>query len=384
MAKTNFIISSVGKNIINSLSSGILILDVNGKILLANNKAPDIYHFDGNQDFIMDDYHLLLPTQIIQEIEKAYPKIISGETYRINEIKINLSEDDYYYLGATLYPLYNEWGKVIGIIINGRDITRFIIENEEKKQLKVLNQRLSDILEKFKFQNKQLNLANSRNETIINTIIQTIASPINMMESGLSSLEKKYQIDQESFEYSILKESYQQLVKLKNQIVSLNYSESNEVTFTNFCMKDIVNKTLSEFQEKIKKKNINTIVNLKNTEINVSANQHEIETVLKYVIDNAICYNHPDGKITITDEKWEGYYFLTIEDNGIGIPADDMPNIFTPFYRGSNTGDYPSGNGLNLTIAKTIIEKNHGAIRLESNPGAGTKLTFYLKASPSE
>jgi len=68
---------------------------------------------------------------------------------------------------------------------------------------------------------------------------------------------------------------------------------------------------------------------------------------------------------------------LRFEDRGIGIPAADIPYIFTPFYRGENK-NFADGNGIGLSLTKRIIELHQGAISLES--GAG--LTAFLLRLP--
>ena len=84
------------------------------------------------------------------------------------------------------------------------------------------------------------------------------------------------------------------------------------------------------------------------------------------LINNAVKYS--DGKkvsITIADRR------VVIRDQGIGIPPEDLPHVFEPFFRASNTGSV-SGHGVGLALAKAILEKHGARIKVQSRPGEGT------------
>ena len=68
---------------------------------------------------------------------------------------------------------------------------------------------------------------------------------------------------------------------------------------------------------------------------------------------------------------------LKISDNGPGIPLDDQPHIFEKFYRGSNLSQNIPGTGLGLSIVKSVVDKHHGRIWLDSSPD-GTTFTILL------
>ena len=69
---------------------------------------------------------------------------------------------------------------------------------------------------------------------------------------------------------------------------------------------------------------------------------------------------------------------FTIKDNGIGIPREDINNLFEPFFRAQNTTGI-KGTGLGLSIVKSYVELHKGKISLESEPGKGTKFFVRIK-----
>ena len=118
--------------------------------------------------------------------------------------------------------------------------------------------------------------------------------------------------------------------------------------------------------------------------LQIVGDERRLRWALGNIIDNAIKYTPPGGKISleIKDEE-DGYARLRVRDNGVGIAADELPNVFTRFYRGdpvSVTGRAlrVPGTGQGLTIARQIIETHDGRIYLRSSPGVGTAVYFTL------
>ena len=114
-----------------------------------------------------------------------------------------------------------------------------------------------------------------------------------------------------------------------------------------------------------------------------SVQVHGVRRVLDEMIynlcDNAIKYNRRGGTVAVTVGPVEGGVEVSVEDNGIGIPAEDQDRVFERFYRvdKSHSKDI-SGTGLGLSIVKHGTAFHDGQIHLESTPGKGTTVTLLL------
>jgi len=118
------------------------------------------------------------------------------------------------------------------------------------------------------------------------------------------------------------------------------------------------------------------------TEANVLGDQVSLDRVVVNVLANAIKFSRPGGVVTVRGTLDQGArrVRITCQDHGVGIPAQDLANLFTRFFRASNATDQSiPGTGLGLSIAKQIVEEHHGGeLRLTSVEEEGTTVVIDL------
>jgi signal transduction histidine kinase len=108
----------------------------------------------------------------------------------------------------------------------------------------------------------------------------------------------------------------------------------------------------------------------------VRCDRARMEIALSNLLDNALKYSPPGSQVKAGfDQTNEGSQFW-VEDQGDGIPAEDLPHIFERFYRGSNHRS--TGSGLGLAIVQSIAQAHQGSVRAENLPGKGARFTITL------
>ncbi len=107
-----------------------------------------------------------------------------------------------------------------------------------------------------------------------------------------------------------------------------------------------------------------------------------LERVLDNLIGNAIKYSPQGGPIDVRVARQDGFAVLQVHDEGVGIPAADLPAIFEPFTRGSNVEGRITGTGLGLTGTRKIVEHHGGTLEVESREGQGSTFTVRLPLEP--
>jgi two-component system phosphate regulon sensor histidine kinase PhoR len=127
-----------------------------------------------------------------------------------------------------------------------------------------------------------------------------------------------------------------------------------------------------------RQKSISLRENLTNQPLAVLADKADLQRAIGNLVDNAIHYTPAGGVIHVETHRDERHASVIIRDNGIGIPDDDLANIFERFYRAANgRATDPGGTGLGLAIVKKVIESHHGNIEVSSRVGEGT--TFVIR-----
>ena len=111
----------------------------------------------------------------------------------------------------------------------------------------------------------------------------------------------------------------------------------------------------------------------------IRADRNRLEQVLINLLDNAIKYSGPGGKVTVQAVAEGKMTRISVQDSGIGIPPKDLPRLFERFYRVDEARSRDQGGtGLGLSIVKHIVQAHGGSVRVESTPGEGSVFSFTL------
>jgi signal transduction histidine kinase len=109
----------------------------------------------------------------------------------------------------------------------------------------------------------------------------------------------------------------------------------------------------------------------------VPLDQNFIEHILSNLLSNAIKYSPNQNAIQLRSIFQDNQIIFEVADGGIGIPAEDIPDLFEPFHRASNSGNVP-GTGLGLTIVKRFVKLHGGTISVDSTINIGTTFTITI------
>ena len=127
-------------------------------------------------------------------------------------------------------------------------------------------------------------------------------------------------------------------------------------------------------------KGVDLRVNLPPTLLMASADGDRLAQVLINLIGNALQYTPAAGEVTVSVWREEQGALFVIADTGVGIAAEDLPHLFTRFYRVDKSRARASGgSGIGLTIARHLVDAHHGRIWAESDGvGEGSRFMFWL------
>jgi signal transduction histidine kinase len=119
--------------------------------------------------------------------------------------------------------------------------------------------------------------------------------------------------------------------------------------------------------------------------LSLPADRILLKRAVENLLENAHKYSLPGRSIDLraTQPSGQDAVTITVQDEGVGIDAADLPHVFTPFFRGDRSrARKTGGTGLGLTLAQRIVQAHGGTIRLESEPDRGTTVTISLPLDP--
>lgn len=201
-----------------------------------------------------------------------------------------------------------------------------------------------------------------------------LTSSIIMLDNIIDDLENDIEIKPEFIKK--VKKDISKISFLIQSILKLSMFESNTITFIRkeIPVKKIINSSIENIENLCDLKNIKIVVKDRSKNKIYCDYRWQVEA-LTNILKNAVDYSFNDSIIIVEVDKNNTYTLIKIKDFGKGMSEDETINIFKRFYKGKNSSS--DSNGIGLSLAKAIIEKDNGRVIVNSLKGEGT--TFSIK-----
>ena len=202
--------------------------------------------------------------------------------------------------------------------------------------------------------------------------MKVLADSINAMEDAPVELYKEFMEDitnEIERENKIITDLLS-LVKMDKSAADLNISSIN--------INEMLELILKRLRPIAEKQNIELVLE---TFRPVTAEIDEVKLTLAItnLVENAIKYNRENGWVHVTLNADYQYFYVKVEDSGIGIPEDSLEHIYERFYRVDKSHSREiGGTGLGLAITRSAVLMHHGAIKVYSREGEGTTFTVRI------
>lgn len=260
--------------------------------------------------------------------------------------------------------------------INKKNYSINIDENSED-ELSILKNELYKITIMLKEDAENSKKDKLKLKDSLSDISHQLKTPLTSINIMLDNILDNPEMDDKTKEKFIqnIKREITNISSLVGEILKLSKFDASVIKFEEqqVFIDDIVKSAISNVEMMAELKNINIEVNNQDNIKLVCDAKWQIEAITN-ILKNCIEHSKDDSTITIDIDSNKIYKQITIKDNGEGIDEKDLPHIFERFYKGKNSSK--DSVGIGLALAKTIIEKDNGSIKVDSKKGKQTIFTI--------
>ena len=260
--------------------------------------------------------------------------------------------------------------------INKKNYSINIDENSED-ELSILKNELYKITIMLKEDAENSKKDKLKLKDSLSDISHQLKTPLTSINIMLDNILDNPEMDDKTKEKFIqnIKREITNISSLVGEILKLSKFDASVIKFEKeqVFINDLVEGAISNVEMMAELKNINIeVTNQDNIKLVCDA-KWQIEAITN-ILKNCIEHSKDDSTITIDIDSNKIYKQITIKDNGEGIDEKDLPHIFERFYKGKNASK--DSVGIGLALAKTIIEKDNGSIKVDSKKGKQTIFTI--------
>lgn len=250
--------------------------------------------------------------------------------------------------------------------------TRIII-SRKKKELEKTNEKVISQRNEIEKHAEEIRLSNEARLSFFMGLSHEFKTPLTLILGAVESLgsELKSKGISVNNELHLMYNNSRRLLRLINQL--LDYRKAEDKKFTLRASKtnlfEFSKSIIYDFDREAKKRNIDFTLVTDNEELEVYLDRNLMDKVYFNLLSNAFKFTPTNGKISISikEERSENIVKICFKDSGIGIPENELKEVFNAFYQGSN--NYRNSSGIGLNLSKTFIELHHGSIEINSKNG---------------
>ena len=326
------------QSIIDSLQASIIVITSLGDILLVNKTAINEFKLDSSIKNIFNS-----------ETFKNFRNVINEAILENKQIDTKIFKEEKVYRVKINNIYDNESKLLIGI----QDITAIEMSDKLRREF----------------------VSNASHE---------LKTPITIISGFIETIKLGHIRDEKQLNYfiDIIEKETKRLALLTENLLKLSKAEKmleEENKIRELSLKNTLEDICNSFKNIADKKNIEIKTTFNFSLVKTYISEQHFRTILGNLIDNSIKYSNENSKILIVGNILKNNLILSIEDEGIGIPKEEINSIFRRFYRVDKSRNRKiEGNGLGLAIVKNLLLNLNGKIEIDSDIGKGTKIILTI------
>ncbi len=336
------------QTILSAIQDGLLVVDANRSITLANETFGKLFKISGSVTgaSLLDAIRQPTLERLISEALRT------GEAAR-SELELADSQTGVdRHIEVSAVPIKKSSSEIIGAVVLFHDIT----------ELKRVDQMRRDFV------------ANVSHE---------LRTPLSILSGYLEMLVDNPKISRDELAriLPIMQRHSTRLALLVDDLLSLAQLESPgaRLDLAMVNLRELFNNVALDWKEKLAAKGLRVVVEVDADAVTLRADETRLQEVLHNLLENALKYSKPNGQIWLQAKRRHSEVVLSVKDEGIGIGKEDLPRIFERFFRADKARSRElGGTGLGLAIVKHIAQLHGGYVEAESELGRGAVIRVIL------
>ncbi|MCA0987669.1 PAS domain-containing sensor histidine kinase [Guptibacillus algicola] len=330
--------------IISASPIAIVTLDLNSTVRSWNPAAEKI--FGWNRHEIIGK-----PVPIVPEEEKdiSIAEIVKHGHIVNKEVKRKRKDGSYVYAVLSTAPIQDEMGEINGIMAAFMDVT----DTKKTEEALMKTEKLSAVGQ------------------LAASVAHEIRNPLTSVKGFIQLLQRDEEIARNAPYLSIILSEMDRMDDIIKDLLVLAKPQAER--FTTLLVNDLLSYVVQLLNSQASLYNISFIMELTEEVLSIYGEENQLKQVFINLIKNAIEAMPVGGTVTIETYRDGDHVTVTIEDEGVGIPAHKIKTLGEPFYTTKE-----DGTGLGLLSSFRIIENHEGSLNFESKEGVGTKVTVSL------
>ena len=343
------------RRLVDSFPDLILVLDAAGRYTFTSPRVKDVLGYEP-EEYDMQELGERTHVEDRAPLQALFGEFVAGrKSFASLEIRVRHKQGEWRRIRCHFSPLFAETGRIDGVIISGRDVT----------ELKRLEEQLIQA-EKLAAMGQMLA-----------GVAHELNNPLTAILGVTELLRERAGIDESSKRQLDL--THRQARRAARIVQNLlEFSRPAAPQKLSLDVNSLIERTLQLHEHSLRRNNVEVEFISQPSLQQVVGDANQLIQVFLNLITNAehaIREARESGRINIRLGQIGGHVSVTVQDDGIGIPAEALPRIFDPFYTTKRPG---GGTGLGLSICMSIVKEHGGSIDVETLPAGGSAFTVFL------
>jgi PAS domain S-box-containing protein len=362
--------------LLSAVEQAVIATDLAGTIVYWNSFAEQLYGWTATEAVGANILEMTPAEDTRTQATEVLSVLQAGKSWA-GEFSVRRKDGSVFPAMVTDSPIFNESGELTGIVGVSVDITERKLAEAERERLHESERSARAEAEK----------ANRLKDEFLATLSHELRNPLNVILGYAEVLLRSDEARSSEFvkhTAEILKRNALAQSQLVRDLLDLSRLRMRKLALKRETVSflTIISNALETVKAEAAAREIELLVDAPAETIFVDADRLRLEQVVWNLLNNAVKFTPPGGKVTIRLREERSRAVLIVEDTGPGIEHEFLPHLFEMFRQADASSSRPHGGmGIGLALVQQLIDLHGGSVSVDSTPGNGAKFTIELPAS---